>query len=83
MLRHGYDNNTYAHLRISPYKEGVTIVQIQMPFLAGGRSLVYELLAIVILFWISRNVFSFERGTAVHKKVLTHGCFTHIERVDI
>ena len=48
-LRHGYDNNTYAHFRISPYKEGVTIVQIQIPFLAVGLSLVYELLIVYTL----------------------------------
>ena len=34
------------HLRIGPYKEGVTIDQIQMPFHAVGRSFSYELLAI-------------------------------------
>ena len=32
------------HLRIGPYKEGVTIDQIQMPFHAVGRSFSYELL---------------------------------------
>ena len=34
------------HLRIGPYKEGVTIDQIQMPFHAVGRSFPYELLII-------------------------------------
>ena len=32
------------HLRIGPYKEGVIIDQIQMPFHAVGRSFPYELL---------------------------------------
>ena len=36
------------HLRIGPYKEGVTIDQIQMPFHAVGRSFCYELLVIYI-----------------------------------
>ena len=36
------------HLRIGPYKEGVTIDQIQMLFDAVGRSFSYELLVIVI-----------------------------------
>ena len=36
------------HLRIGPYKEGVTIDQIQMPFLAVGRSFSYELLVLHI-----------------------------------
>ena len=31
-------------LRIGPYKEGVLIAQIQMPFQAVGRSFPYELL---------------------------------------
>ena len=35
------------HLRIGPYKEGVTIDQIQMPFHAVGRSFPYELLVIM------------------------------------
>ena len=37
------------HLRIGPYKEGVLIAQIQMPFHAVGRSFPYELLIIYIL----------------------------------
>ena len=36
------------HLRIGPYKEGVIIDQIQMPFHAVGRSFPYELLVGVI-----------------------------------
>ena len=35
------------HLRIGPYKEGVTIDQIQMPFHAVGRSFSYELLMVL------------------------------------
>ena len=35
-----------AHLRIGPYKEGVLIAQIQMPFHTVGRSFPYELLVI-------------------------------------
>ena len=37
------------HLRIGPYKEGVTIDQIQMPFHAVGCSFSYELLIIIII----------------------------------
>ena len=48
-LCHGYDNNTYAHLRISPYKDDVTIIQIQMPFLTVGCSLVFDLRTIPLL----------------------------------
>ena len=36
------------HLRIGPYKEGVLIAQIQMPFHAVGRSFPYELLILLI-----------------------------------
>ena len=36
------------HLRIGPYKEGVLIAQIQMPFHAVGRSFPYELLVHII-----------------------------------
>ena len=36
------------HLRIGPYKEGVLIAQIQMPFHAVGRSFPYELLILYI-----------------------------------
>ena len=39
------------HLRICPYKEGVTIDQIQMPFHAVGRSFSYELLLLYIVFY--------------------------------
>ena len=35
------------HLRIGPYKEGVIIDQIQMPFHAVERSFPYELLVLV------------------------------------
>ena len=38
------------HLRIGPYKEGVTIDQIQMPLHAVGRSFFYELLIILIAY---------------------------------
>ena len=37
------------HLRIGPYKEGVLIAQIQMPFHTVERSFPYELLIIYIL----------------------------------
>ena len=38
------------HLRIGPYKEGVLIAQIQMPFHAVGRSFPYELLVVCIYY---------------------------------
>ena len=38
------------HLRIGPYKEGVIIDQIQMPFHAVGRSFPYELLIILYIY---------------------------------
>ena len=38
------------HLRIGPYKEGVLIDQIQMPFHTVGRSFPYELLVLLTLF---------------------------------
>ena len=37
------------HLRIGPYKEGVLIAQIQMPFYPVGRSFPYELLILPIV----------------------------------
>ena len=50
------------HLRIGPYKEGVLIAQIQMPFHAVGRSFPYELLVLLIptpLFFAASLLLSF------------------------
>ena len=44
------------HLRIGPYKEGVLIAQIQMPFHAVGRSFPYELLVVYICYTVICNV---------------------------
>ena len=49
------------HLRIGPYKEGVIIDQIQMPFHAVGRSFPYELLVLaysIQIYVIAYSIFS-------------------------
>ena len=49
------------HLRIGPYKEGVLIAQIQMPFHAVGRSFPYELLIIYIFCTIYLGICTISR----------------------
>ena len=66
----GYLYPLMSHLRIGPYKEGVAIVQIQMPFYPIMRSwtlLSYELLVIRMCMQYSDTLMSVAPSCKSHE----------------